>query len=221
MENAGITVKRHRQANPAHLTLFFFPFCFLPSVLSRRALLPFPLDMDELLQRLTEVSIRQQQIIEHLATRQGEAEQRLADLRTATAQRIPLPDPRVQATKLLPKLTPHDDVEAFLQMFESIATTEGWHPDDWARVLAPLLTGETQRAYFALPADSADQYVEVKKRSWPVSGFHQSVLLNTSTSGNISPVSQPVPRPLSSPDSRSIGCWRGPPRPARWPSGWW
>ncbi len=119
--------------------------------------------MDELLQRLTEVSIRQQQIVEHLATRQGEAEQRLADLRTATAQRIPLPDPRVQATKLLPKLTPHDDVEAFLQMFESIATTEGWHPDDWARVLAPLLTGEAQRAYFALPADSADQYVEVKK----------------------------------------------------------
>ncbi len=119
--------------------------------------------MDEILQRLTEVSIRQQQIVEHLATRQGETEQGLAALRTAAAQRVPLPDPRVQAAKLLPKMTPHEDVEAYLQMFETTATSEGWHPDDWARVLAPLLTGEAQRAYFALPATYADQYVEVKK----------------------------------------------------------
>ncbi len=69
----------------------------------------------------------------------------------------------MQAAKLLPKMTPHDDVEAYLQMFETTATSEGWHPDDWARALAPLLTGEAQRAYFALPAASASQYVEVKK----------------------------------------------------------
>ncbi len=119
--------------------------------------------MDEILQRLTEVSIRQQQIVEHLATRQGETEQGLAELRTAAAQRVPLPDPRVQAAKLFPKMTPHDDVEAYLQMFETTASSEGWHPEDWARALAPLLTGEAQRAYFALPAASASQYVEVKK----------------------------------------------------------
>ncbi len=76
---------------------------------------------------------------------------------------VPLPDPRVQAVKLLPKMTPHDDVEAYLQMFETTATSKGWHPDDWAWALAPLLTGEAQRAYFALPAASASQYVEVKK----------------------------------------------------------
>ncbi len=122
-----------------------------------------PHNMDEILQRLTEVSISQQQIVEHLTTRQEETEHGLTELRTAAAQRVPLPDPRVQAAKLLPKMTPHDDVEAYLQMFETTATSEGWHPDDWARVLAPLLTGEAQRAYFALPAASADQYVEVKK----------------------------------------------------------
>ncbi len=69
----------------------------------------------------------------------------------------------MQAAKLLPKMTPHNDVEAYLQMFETTATSKGWHPDDWARALAPLLTGEAQRAYFALPAASASQYVEVKK----------------------------------------------------------
>ncbi len=119
--------------------------------------------MDEILQRLTEVSIRQQQIVEHLATRQGETEQGLAALRTTAAQSVPLPDPQMQAAKLLTKMTPHDDVEAFLRMFETMANSEGWHPDDWARVLAPLLTDEAQRAYFALPAASADQYAEVKK----------------------------------------------------------
>ncbi len=38
-----------------------------------------------------------------------------------------------------------------------------WHPDDWERALAPLLTGEAQRAYFARSATSAYQYVEVKQ----------------------------------------------------------
>ncbi len=118
--------------------------------------------MDELLKHLTEVSIRQQQIVEHLATRQGQTEQELAALHAA-APRVPLPDARAQATKLLPKMTPHDDVEAFLQVFESTATTEGWPPDDWARALAPLLTGEAQQAYFALPAATAGWYAEVKR----------------------------------------------------------
>ncbi len=54
-------------------------------------------------------------------------------LRATGTQRVPLPDPRVQATKLLPKVTPHDDVEVYHQMFEKMANSEGWHPDDWAR----------------------------------------------------------------------------------------
>lgn len=119
--------------------------------------------MEELLKHLTEVSIRQQQIAEHLATRQGQAEQELAALRAAAVPQAPLPDPRAQATRLLPKMTPHDDVEAFFQMFENTATIEGWPPEDWARALAPLLTGEAQRAYFSLPAAAADQYREVKR----------------------------------------------------------
>ncbi len=60
--------------------------------------------MEELLKHLTEVSIRQQQIVEHMAARQGETEREVAALRTATAPRVPPADPRVQAAQLLPKI---------------------------------------------------------------------------------------------------------------------
>ncbi|KAL0173508.1 hypothetical protein M9458_029476, partial [Cirrhinus mrigala] len=62
-----------------------------------------PLTMDEILQRLTKVSIRQQQI----------TEQDLTALHATAAQPTLLPDP---AAKLIPKLTPHNDFEAYLQM---------------------------------------------------------------------------------------------------------
>lgn len=57
----------------------------------------------------------------------------------------------------------HDDVEAFLQMFVNTATQEGWEREDWARLLASLLMGEVQRAYFALPSSMSDKYSELKK----------------------------------------------------------
>ncbi len=103
-------VMNHRQA--ISFTLPFLFFCFWFSVTGEHS----SLNMDEILQRLTEISIRQQQIVDHLATHLGEMEQGLEALRTTAAQRIPLPDPRVQAAKLLPKRIPHDDVEACLHL---------------------------------------------------------------------------------------------------------
>ncbi len=119
--------------------------------------------MEELLRQLTEVSLRQQQIVEHLANRQGQVERELVDLHSTARQRVPLPDSRKLAAQLLPKMTAHDDVEAYLQMFENIATTEGWDPEDWARTLAPLLTGEPQRAFFSLPTEMAESYASIKR----------------------------------------------------------
>ncbi len=119
--------------------------------------------MEELLRQLTEVSLRQQQIVEHLASRQGQVEQEIVDLHSAARQRVPLPDSRRQAAQLLPKMTAHDDVEAYLQMFENTATTEGWDPEDWVRTLAPLLTGEAQQAFFSLPTEMAESYASVKR----------------------------------------------------------
>lgn len=122
-----------------------------------------PPAMEEVIQRLAEVSIRQQQTMEHLATRQGRTEEEVATARATAAHRVPLPDPRAQAARLLPKMTADDDVEAFLQVFESTAQREVWPQEDWAHALAPLLTGEAQRAYFSLPLAIAENYVEVKR----------------------------------------------------------
>ncbi len=131
------------------LTIFSFPLFRL-----QKERYSSPKD-GKLLRQLTEVSLRQQQIVEHLAARQGQVDEEVTALRMAARQRVPLPDPRVQAAQLLPKMTTHDDVEAYLQMFENTATAEGWDPEVWARALAPLLTGEPQRAYFSLPTTIA------------------------------------------------------------------
>ncbi|KAL1252488.1 hypothetical protein QQF64_017181 [Cirrhinus molitorella] len=126
------------------------------------ALLP-QTNMEEILKQLAEVSVCQQQFVEHLADCQGRAEQEITALCLTSAQRTPLPDPRINASKLWPKMTTCDDVEAYLQMFEVTATTEGWERESWAKALAPLLTGEAQRAYFSLPTDAIDNYDEVKR----------------------------------------------------------
>uniref|UniRef100_A0A8C2EHX4 Uncharacterized protein n=1 Tax=Cyprinus carpio TaxID=7962 RepID=A0A8C2EHX4_CYPCA len=119
--------------------------------------------MEELLKHLAEVSIRQQQIMEHMAARQGESEREITALRTATAQRVAPSDPRTQATQLLPKMTAHNDAENYLQMFEAIATQEGWPREEWARVLVALLMGEAQHAYFSMTLAQSGSYDELQK----------------------------------------------------------
>ncbi|KAL0173946.1 hypothetical protein M9458_029914, partial [Cirrhinus mrigala] len=119
--------------------------------------------MEELVKQLTEVSVRQQQCFELLTEQHGQIQGYLAELRLPAAQNIPLPDPRVTAGRLLPKLTADDDIEAYLKMFESVAHTEGWARGSWAAALAPLLSGEAQRAYFSLSASSQNNYNELKR----------------------------------------------------------
>ncbi|XP_058606792.1 uncharacterized protein LOC131524068 [Onychostoma macrolepis] len=144
--------------------------------------------MEELLKHLTEVSIRQQQIMEHVASRQGETgEDSPSSVRRRPA--YPAPDPRVRATQLLPKMTVHDDPEHFLQMFEAVALREDWPPEEWARIIAPLLTGEAQRAYFTLP----------RRRT-----------------GSISPAYRSAPRRPNSRDWPDIGSSSGTSRPVKW-----
>ncbi|KAL0200310.1 hypothetical protein M9458_003497, partial [Cirrhinus mrigala] len=117
----------------------------------------------EIIRQLMDISVRQQQVAEHLATRQDRMEQELLAFRTTAAQRTPLPDLQSRATQLLPKMTAHDDVESYLLMFETTARRERWARDERARLLAPLLSGEAQRAYFTLSSEAADDYEELKR----------------------------------------------------------
>ncbi len=152
VENTGISVKNHRQATSHSLTVLTpLDLFFFPSPLSQVCAPPFPRHG-----RTPEASHRGQH---PPATDSGTP----GHPARTDAPRVPLPDAWAQAMKLLPKMTPHDEVEAFLQVFENTATTEGWPQGDWAWALAPLLTGEAQQAYFALPAAAAAQYAEVKK----------------------------------------------------------
>ncbi|KAL1255582.1 hypothetical protein QQF64_013643 [Cirrhinus molitorella] len=83
--------------------------------------------MEVLVHRLTEVRIRQQQIVEHIASRQSETERELAALRTAAAQRVPLPDPRAVGLIHPTVLPPRADSKARLP----ITCVHGDTQQDW------------------------------------------------------------------------------------------
>ena len=46
---------------------------------------------------------------------------------------------------VLTKLSPSDDIEAYLSLFERTATRERWQPAEWGSLIAPFLTGDAQR----------------------------------------------------------------------------
>ena len=59
--------------------------------------------------------------------------------------------------EVLTKLTPEDDVEAYLELFERTAVRERWPAAEWGNAIAPYLTGEAQRVCRDLSiADAAD-----------------------------------------------------------------
>uniref|UniRef100_A0A674I3D2 SCAN box domain-containing protein n=1 Tax=Terrapene triunguis TaxID=2587831 RepID=A0A674I3D2_9SAUR len=57
---------------------------------------------------------------------------------------------------------PTDDPDAFLGIFERVATAAGWERATWALRLAPYLGGEAQAAYMALGETQSRDYVAVK-----------------------------------------------------------
>ncbi len=78
--------------------------------------------MEEIISRLTEVTVWQQQFTERLAARQEYTDRVVEQLQASTVGRLPLPDAGVKAHQLLVRLTDQDDVEAYLHTFEVIAT---------------------------------------------------------------------------------------------------
>ncbi|KAI7789534.1 hypothetical protein IRJ41_013900 [Triplophysa rosa] len=119
--------------------------------------------MEDIVRRLAEVVVRQQRFSEQLAQRQEQTDQVVGLLMESAAARVPLPDARSTAHQLMTKLTAQDDIEAYLHTFEVIATREAWDKAEWAKILAPFLTGEAQRAYVALQPPASEDYDALKR----------------------------------------------------------
>lgn len=79
--------------------------------------------MEEIIQRLTEITTHQHQFVEQLASRQEWMEQTVEML--LAAARVPLPDPSASAHHLT-ILSDQDDIEVYLHTFEVVATGENW-----------------------------------------------------------------------------------------------
>ncbi|KAG8546365.1 hypothetical protein GDO81_019102 [Engystomops pustulosus] len=69
---------------------------------------------------------------------------------------------RAAVQKALQKMTATDDVEAYLTVFERVAEREELPAEQWADVLAPFLTGESQKAYYDLSETEAREYPQLK-----------------------------------------------------------
>uniref|UniRef100_H2ZSI8 CCHC-type domain-containing protein n=1 Tax=Latimeria chalumnae TaxID=7897 RepID=H2ZSI8_LATCH len=61
----------------------------------------------------------------------------------------------IRASLILQKMTPEDDVEAYLLAFERCA-------EQWADIVAPFLMGDPQKAYFDLEPEAATDYFLLK-----------------------------------------------------------
>ncbi|XP_056282655.1 uncharacterized protein LOC130201606 [Pseudoliparis swirei] len=61
------------------------------------------------------------------------------------------------------RMTPEDDVQAYLETFEATAEACGWPADEWAIRLLPLLAGEAQTAALGLPPAARRIYPEVRR----------------------------------------------------------
>ena len=95
---------------------------------------------------------------------------------------------------VLTKLTPEDDVEAYIEVFECTATREDWPVADWASILAPFLSGEAQRACRDLPVADARDFVKLKAAILARHGYSLPARAQRFHSWNYDPAQPPRPQ---------------------------
>ncbi|KAL6473341.1 hypothetical protein MHYP_G00169020 [Metynnis hypsauchen] len=89
----------------------------------------------------------------------------------ASSQDRAVPHAASRSTPRMPELKVSDDIENYLAMFERVAQTAGWPPEDWAIHLVPALDGKAREAYIAMDAADICNYVKEG-----VSMKHRSVI---------------------------------------------
>nr|XP_014354035.1 PREDICTED: uncharacterized protein LOC106706927 [Latimeria chalumnae] len=98
-----------------------------------------------------------------MRTNQGQSEiqelmQRLLQVETWETATQP-----IWASLVLQKMTAKDDVEANLLAFKRCTEREKWPKEQWARIVAPFLMGDAQKAYFDLEPEAAADYKVLKE----------------------------------------------------------
>ena len=73
--------------------------------------------------------------------------------------------------ELLSKLTPEDDLESYLELFERTAARERWPGGDWGSLIAPFLSGEAQQVCRELSALDARDYNKLKAAILATQGY--------------------------------------------------
>ncbi|KAL6455896.1 hypothetical protein MHYP_G00357470 [Metynnis hypsauchen] len=84
----------------------------------------------------------------------------------ASSQDRAEPHAASSSTPRMPELKVSDDIENYLAMFERVAQTAGWPPEDWAIHLVPALDGKAREAYIAMDAADICNYVKQAHQSF-------------------------------------------------------
>ncbi len=92
---------------------------------------------------------------------QAQDEDRRAIRSLLGREETPVAAPSIAHVPLM-KMGPHDDPEAFVDLFEKTAEACGWARSQWPVRLIPLLTGEAQVAAQQLPVANLLAYDDLK-----------------------------------------------------------
>ncbi len=93
---------------------------------------------------------------------QAQDEDRRASRSLLGREETPVAAPSIAHVTLM-KMGPHDDPEAFVDLFEKTAEACGWARSQWPVRLIPLLTGEAQVAAQQLPVANLLAYKDLKR----------------------------------------------------------
>ena len=97
-----------------------------------------------------------------------------ASLQAATAKlcdRTSAVEKRLSPHDVLTKLTPDDEIDAYLELFERTAQWQQWPREEWGAILSPFLTGEAQKACRDLSTVEARGYQNLKTAILAQYGF--------------------------------------------------